>query len=439
MRPVAFAILLLSIAQVPAAAEKPAATDEAISFGVNDWPWWRGPGRNGIASAEQSPPLTWSETENVLWKVPVPGRGHGSAAVIGDQVFLAVADPEREVQSVICFDRQTGQRVWEAIAHEGHLETGGNKKASQASSTVAYDGQRLFINFLNNGAIFTTAMDMAGERLWQTRISDYVVHQGYGSSPAPYKHLVIVTADNKGEGGGAIAGLDRKSGDIIWKHSRPAKPNYSSPIILDVAGKDQLFLTGCDTVTSLDPLTGTTNWEIEGATTECVTSTVTDGIHIFTSGGYPKNHMAAVVADGSGTVTWENTVRAYVPSMLCSGGYLYATLDGGFATCLESATGKELWKSRLGGTFSSSPVLVGDRIYATNEEGTTFVFKATPDAFEELARNKLGESVFATPTICGSRVYTRVTHQVDERRQEYLYCLGSRGTARGPVRANARE
>ncbi|MCP4785838.1 MAG: PQQ-binding-like beta-propeller repeat protein [Fuerstiella sp.] len=435
MRPVAFAILLLSIAQVPAVAEKPAAEAESISFGANDWPWWRGPQRNGIASGKQSPPLTWSETENVLWKVPVPGRGHGSATVIGDQVFLAVADPEREVQSVLCLDRQTGERVWEAVAHEGHLETGGNKKASQASSTVAYDGQRLFINFLNSGAIFTTAFDMSGDRLWQTKISDYVVHQGYGSSPAPYKHLVIVGSDNKGDDGGAIAALDRASGEIVWKQSRPAKPNYSSPIILHVAGKDQLFLTGCDKVTSFDPLTGSTNWEIEGATTECVTSTVTDGVHIFTSGGYPRNHMAAVVADGSGTVTWENTVRAYVPSMLCVDGHLYATLDGGFATCLESDTGKELWKSRLGGTFSSSPVLVGNRIYATNEEGTTFVFKASPKAFEELAKNQLGESVFATPTICGSRIYTRVTHQVDGRRQEYLYCLGSRG----PVRADVRE
>ncbi|HIE99537.1 MAG TPA: serine/threonine protein kinase [Planctomycetes bacterium] len=432
MRFVVLAVLLFPFGQVAAVAEKP-TTAEAISYGVDDWPWWRGPQRNGIASAKQSPPLTWSETENVLWKVAVPGRGHGSATVIGDQVFLAVADPEREVQSVLCFDRQTGERVWEALAHEGHLETGGNKKASQASSTVAYDGQRLFINFLNNGAIFTTAFDMSGDRLWQTKISDYVVHQGYGSSPAPYKHLVIVGADNKG--GGAVAALDRASGDIVWKQSRPAKPNYSSPIILNVAGKDQLFLTGCDKVTSLDPLTGTTNWEIEGATTECVTSTVTDGVHIYTSGGYPKNHMAAVVADGSGTVTWENTVRAYVPSMLCSDGYLYAALDGGFATCRESDTGKEVWKSRLGGTFSSSPVLVGDRIYATNEEGTTFVFKASPVAFKELAQNKLGESVFATPTICGSRIYTRVTHQVDGRRQEYLYCLGSRG----PVRADARE
>ncbi|MCP4174646.1 MAG: PQQ-binding-like beta-propeller repeat protein [Fuerstiella sp.] len=428
MRPAVLAVCLLSIGLPRAIAEKPATTAEPISFGAKDWPWWRGPQRTGIARANQSPPLTWNDTDNVLWKVPVPGRGHGSATVIGDQVFLAAADPEREVQSVLCYDRQTGQSVWEAIAHEGHLETKGNKKASQASSTVAYDGQRLFINFLNNGAVFTTAFDMSGAQLWQTKISDYVVHQGYGSSPALYKHLVIVGADNKGEGGGAVAALDRASGEILWKRVRPSMPNYSSPIILHVAGKDQLFLTGCDQVTSLDPITGRTNWEIEGATTECVTSTVTDGVHIFTSGGYPKNHMAAVVADGSGTVTWENTVRAYVPSMLCSDGCIYATLDGGVAICLESGTGKELWKSRLGGTFSSSPVLVGDRIYATNEEGTTFVFRASPDAFEELARNKLGESVFATPTICDSRIYTRVTHQVDGQRQEYLYCLGSRGT-----------
>jgi hypothetical protein len=114
----------------------------------------------------------------------------------------------------------------------------------------------------------------------------------------------------------------------------------------------------------------------------------------------------------------------YVPSLLCRDGYLYGVTDAGVATCWEAATGKELWKGRLGGTFSASPVLVADRIYAANEAGETFVFGADPKQFELLAENKLGDEVFATPVICGGRIYFRVTHQDGKGRQEMLYCIG---------------
>src|SRR5262249_6420955 len=151
------------------------------------------------------------------------------------------------------------------------------------------------------------------------------------------------------------------------------------------AGREQLVLTGCNLVSSFEPLTGKTLWEVKGATEECVTSAVTDGQHVFTSGGYPRNHVAAVRADGSGKVAWENTTRVYVPSMLVKGGHLYAVSDAGIAFCWKCDTGKEVWKGRLGGTFSASPVLVGEHILATNESGRTFVFRATPAAFEVVA------------------------------------------------------
>lgn len=421
-----YLISFIACFAVFSATDRSAESAEPLQFGAEDWPWWRGPQRNGIASPNQNPPLSWNESENVLWRRPVPGRGHGSATVVGDQVFLAAADEETEQQMLLCIDRETGEELWKTIVHEGGFPKKSNQKASQASSTPACDGSRVFINFLNDGAVYTTALDREGQQLWQTKISDYVLHQGYGSSPAVYEDLVIVSADNKS--GGAVVGLERANGKVAWKRDRPEKPNYASPIILEIDGRNQLFLTGCDLVTSLDPKTGEELWEIEGATTECVTSTVTDGKHIFTSGGYPKNHIAAVVADGSGKVAWENTLRAYVPSLLEKDGYLYVVLDAGVATCLKSDNGETVWKSRLGGTFSSSPVMVGDRIYATNENGTTFVFKATPEGYEQLAKNELGENVFATPTICGGRIYQRVAHQVDGKRQEFLYCLSNKTT-----------
>ncbi|MDA1055527.1 MAG: PQQ-binding-like beta-propeller repeat protein [Planctomycetota bacterium] len=419
---VIIASIATSIFTSDLAAAEPAASP--VQFESTDWPWWRGPDRNGIAAADQDPPLTWSQTENVLWKALVPGRGHGSVTVVGDQVFLATADEQADRQIVLCYDRATGKPSWQTVVHDGGIERKGNKKASQASGTIACDGERLFISFLNRGAVYTTALSRSGEKLWRTKITDYVVHQGYGSSPAIYDSLVIVSADNKGEHGGAIAALQRATGDVVWRHARPATPNYPSPIILKVAGRDQVLLTGCDLVSSFAPLIGEKLWEIAGATTECVTSTVTDGNVILTSGGFPKNHISAVRADGSGEVVWENNVRVYVPSMLIHEGTIYGVADAGFAMCWEAATGKELWKGRLGGTFSSSPVMAGKHIFVTNEAGETFVYEADPAKFELVATNQLGNEVLATPTICGSRIYMRVAEQQGDLRQEILYCLG---------------
>ena len=399
---------------------------ERPTISKNDWPWWRGHGQDGVAVGNQKPPMQWSQTENVRWRLPIEGRGHGSPTVFGEQVLIATANPAKEEQSVVSVDRETGALNWLTVIHTGGFANKSrnklNNKASLASSSIATDGEKLFVNFVNDNALWTTALDLKGEVVWQKRISDYVLHQGYGASPAIFGSLVIVSADNKS--GGVVAGLDRDTGKGMWRRDRPSKPNYASPVILKAAGRDQLIVSGCDLVTSLDPLTGEQLWEIEGATTECVTSAVTDGDHVFTSGGYPTNHVSAVKADGSGKIVWQNKSRVYVPSMLQRDGYLYATLDAGIAACFRCSDGNEMWKSRLGGTFSSSPVMVGDLIFAANEEGQTFVFKASPDAFQKVAENKLGDSVFATPAICGGRIYTRVAHLEDDERQEYVYCLG---------------
>jgi hypothetical protein len=337
-------------------------------------------------------------------------------------VFLATADHERQVQAVLCYQRLTGKLLWQTDVHKGGFETKGNKKSSLASSTPACDGWRVFINYLHDGAIYTTALGLDGSKLWQTKITDYVIHQGYGSSPAVYQGLVIVSGDNKG--GGAIAALERATGKIVWKQERPKTPNYASPIILNVAGRDQLLFTGCDLVSGFDPLSGKKLWEIPGSTTECVTSTVTDGQLIFTSGGYPKSHMSAVRADGSGKVVWENRTKVYVPSLLVHAGYLYGVLDNGKAVCWKCGTGMEVWRGDLGGSFSASPVLVGEHIYATSEAGRTFIFKATPAGLDLLAENQLEGEVVATPAICGSRIYMRIAINAQGRRQEMLYCLG---------------
>lgn len=417
---------LLVVAAAAAVFPLPAIcqqVDDLISVDAADWPWWRGPQRNGVANPNQDPPTEWSAAQNVAWKVPVPGRGHSSPTVVGPHVFLATADEEQGSQSVLCYDRETGKQLWQAQVHATGLMRK-NEKSTGASSTVACDGQSVYINFANDGAVFVTALGVDGNQKWQTRIGDYKIHQGYGASPALYQSLVIAAADS--HAGGVLAALDRQTGEIRWKHERPKEPNYTSPIILHVAGCDQLFLTGCNLLSSFDPMNGKSLWEVKGATTECVTSTVTDGERVFSSGGYPKNHLQAVLADGSGTIAWETKDRVYVPSLLAKDGYLFGVLDAGVAACWKSDTGKEQWKKRLGGEFSASPVLVGDTIYATSENGETFVYRADPAKFEQIAVNKLGDQAMASATICGGRIYMRVVEQVDGRRQEMLYCLARR-------------
>ena len=421
--------LLAASAALSATAALPVPTPaanrstQAANPNTNDWPWWRGPNHNGIAHDPQTPPVTWNDSLNIVWKTPVPGRSHGSPSVIGNRVLLAVADHERNLQSLLCLDRNSGKPLWETTLHQDGLNVKGNEKASMASASPACHEKRIFINFLNGDSVFMHALDLDGKPLWKTRLSAYVNHQGFGSSPLLHQDLVIGVSDNKG--GGAIVAMSQQTGEVIWKRDRPAKPNYPSPVVLNAAGREQLILTGCDLVTSLNPQTGATLWEAPGATTECVTTSVTDGQHVFTSGGYPKNHISAVLADGSGKLAWENNSRTYVPSMIVHQNSLFAVLDAGVAVCWDSTTGQELWKARLGGTFSSSLVLANQNIYAANEEGTTFVYEASREKFRLLATNKLGDSVFSSPAICGGRIYQRIATSENGRRQEYAVCVGS--------------
>lgn len=406
------------------AAHTPSAVPAAEkTIQPDDWAWWRGPEQKGIANGPL-PPLEWSATSNVVWKTPIPGRGHSSPTVVGAHVYLTTADEAAGTQSVICLDRATGESLWETVVHRGGLVKKMNKKASHASSTIACDGSRLYVNFHNRGAVHTTALDRKGKILWQTKICDYLVHQGYGASPAIYKTLLLVSADNKS--GGVVAALNPENGEFVWKVDRPSTPNYASPIVVHMHGRDQLVFIGCDKVLSLEPLSGKKIWEIDGSTTECVTSTVTNGDLVYTTGGYPKNHVSAVRGDGSGEVVWSNNVRVYVPSMVLTDNHLFAVADAGIAHCWDAATGELRWRGRLQGEFTATPVLVEGHLFAVNEKGHTSVFKADPKEFQLVASSQLGDQVLATPTICGGRIYLRVVEGSGDERQEMLYCIGRR-------------
>ena len=178
--------------------------DDRIVVDAADWPWWRGPQRNGVANPDQDPPTDWDDSKNIVWKSPVPGRGHSSPTVVGRHVYLATADEQQGTQSVLCYDRQTGKQQWQAQVHSGGLMLK-NEKSTAASGTVACDGENVFVNFANSGAVYVTALGIDGQRRWQVKIGDYLIHQGYGASPALYRSLVIAAADS--HAGGVIAAL----------------------------------------------------------------------------------------------------------------------------------------------------------------------------------------------------------------------------------------
>jgi outer membrane protein assembly factor BamB len=394
----------------------------AAEISADDWPTWRGPSTNGIAADGQTPPTEFGPDKNVVWSAPVPGRGHGSAIVVGNQVILAIADDKAQTQGLISYDRATGKEQWRCELHQGGFPKKINANATHASSTPACDGERIYISFMNHGAVHTSAVSMDGKKIWQKTINKYVVHQGYGTSPLVYKDLVLISSDTKI--GGVLCALKRSDGSEMWRVQRPKEPTYTSPVIVNAAGREQLVYTGCYLVTSLDPATGKKLWETKGATRECVTTTTTDGTHVFASGGWPRNHVEAYLADGSGKLVWGNSSRVYVPSMICKDGYLYATMDAGFAVCWKSDTGKEMWKGRLGGDLKASPTLANGHIYSPNERGEVFVFKPSPEKFEIVATNKVGNKILAMPAICGSRIYLRVATNKNGKRSEMLYCWG---------------
>ena len=391
-----------------------------------DWPWWRGPHLNN-KSAAQEVPLTWSDSEekseNIVWKSPVPGQGLSSPTIFEDQIYLTTADEDQKTIHLLCYGRYEGELRWNKTLHkDGFLVT--NEKNSQASTTVACDGDTAYVPHVieheGQKGVWVSAVDIhKGEILWQAKAGDFTSLHGYGASPVLYGSLVIVAGDN-GESG-FLAAMERETGRVRWRVERNKEYSFATPTIAHVAGRDQLLIHGTLLVTSYDPLTGEELWRCEGASKSAANTMVADDTRVYASGGWPEKVLLAIRADGRGDVTkthieWQKRKGiCYVPSMLLHEGRLYGVNDDGIANCYVAETGEVLWTERVPGNFSASLALVGDRLYIPNEAGKMYVLRAS-DKFEIMAENDLGDGGFATPTIVGGRIYLRTDHQ--------LYCIG---------------
>ncbi|MDB5339091.1 MAG: outer rane biosis protein BamB [Planctomycetaceae bacterium] len=390
-----------------------------------DWPWWRGPHRNGLGD-DQPVPTKLSDKDNVVWKTPVPGRGHSSPTVVGDRVYLTTADVKQQIHYVLAFDRATGKQLWQTEVNRGGFPERNHPKNTEASPTVASDGERLFATFYNHETVQAVALDFSGEILWKEAAGPFhptSFQYGYAPSPLIYRNSVIISGEYDGES--FLSGFDRRKGKRLWKADRPHSISFSSPVVASIGSKDQLLLSGSQKVASFDPASGKQLWSTPGTTAAtCGTMVWDDGI-VFASGGYPKAETIAVKADGSGKVLWKNNQKCYEQSMLAYQGHLYALTDNGVVFCWQGSDGKEMWKQRLQGPVSASPVLAGGHIYQANEMGTLYVFKPNPEKFDLVAENKVGDDSFPSPAICGGQIFLRVGDRSGGERQEYLYCFGN--------------
>lgn len=391
---------------------------------TQDWPWWRGPNLNGTASDTQSPPTNFNERTNVLWKVPVPGRGHSSPVIVDGKIFLTTADDQRQIQGAIAFDQQTGKQLWITPILRGGFPGEIHPKNTHASGTIASNGERLFTAFYNGGQVKVSALSLAGKVLWNQNAGAYRPDKykfGYGASPLIYRDTVIVAAES--DNGSYIVALSQANGSEVWRINRRSGISFSSPVVANVAGRDQLLISGLLEVSSYDPVTGNKLWSVPGTTHATCGTMVWDGEIVFASGGYPEAQTVAVDAS-AGRVLWTNKVKCYEQSMLAHNGYLYGHADGGILYCWRATDGQEMWKTRLGGDVSSSPILAGGNIYVANEAGQIVIFKPNPQRYEEVAKTQLGDEIFATPTFVDNKIYYRVAHRNGQQRQETLFCIG---------------
>jgi len=399
---------------------------DARSADQASWPWWRGPSRNGHA-ANTNPPQRFggSRDESLVWKSPVPGRGHSSPVVDAGQVFLATADESTQTHSVVCFALNSGKKLWQTQVNRGGFPSRNHPKNTEASPTIACDGTHVFIALFHHRQVELIAISYSGEIAWRKKVTDFnpkKYEYGYAPSPTIYKSLVIVSAEY--DGPSFLVAYDRESGQERWRTPRAANITFSTPIVATVGGRDLLMLSGGGQVAAYDPATGKGVWSTPGTTSATCGTMVWDKGVVVASGGYPKSETIALDAR-SGEVLWRNDKKCYEQSMIIVDRYVYGLTDRGVLYCWLLSNGREMWRQRLSGPVSASPVYAGGNIYWGNERGSIFVFKPSSQKYVEVAENRVGDSLFASPAVVGNRLLLRCGEREGGRMQEYLYCFGS--------------
>jgi outer membrane protein assembly factor BamB len=429
----------------------------ARAAGAEDyWPTWRGPAATGTA-ARGNPPVTWSESENIKWKVEIPGKGHSSPVIWGDKIFLQTAldtgqAPAAEAQpaqppvaasngrrglsgpaprtihkfDLLCLNRTTGKVLWqktatEAVPHEGHQRTG-----TFASYSPVTDGKYVWAGFGSRGLY---CFDMEGNLQWSKPLPQMktLMSFGEGSSPALTGEAVIVVHDH--EAGSAIFAFDKATGNQLWRADRDERTSWATPAVVEVDGKTQVIVSATKLIRSYDARTGDLIWQCSGQVRNVIPSPVLGFGMVFCTSGYQGSALQAIKLAGSqgdlsGTdaIVWQvNKGTPYVASPLLYGNriYVFSVLTP-VLSCYEARTGRPLFtEQRLAGIDQvyASPVGVAERVYCPGRNGVTVVLK-NADTLEILATNKLDDGFDASPAVIGDAMYLRGN--------QYLYCIAGK-------------
>jgi outer membrane protein assembly factor BamB len=398
------------------------------------WPQWRGPHANGI-SRTAMPPLEWSESKNIRWKVPIPGRGASTPVIWGDRLFVTTAvpvgvagDPQHAPRGglkergmhrfvVLAIDRKTGRTIWERVATEQEPHEAGHfENSTWASSSAITDGQSLFAYFESFGMY---AYDLNGKLLWQKDLGDKRMRNqfGEGSTPALYGNTLVVVWDHL-NGQSFIAAFDKRDGRELWRAPREEIDTWATPLVLEVNGRPQAIVPAMRRIRGYDLENGAVVWDGDGLTMNSIPSPVYDEELVYLMSGFQGNDLRAVrIAqargniDGTSAVAWSfDRDTPYVPSPILTDGVLYfLKTNSGILSAFDAKSGKPHYQNqRLEGlpNVFASPVAASGRVYFTGREGRTLVIRSGP-TFEVLTTNTLDDGFDASPAMVDNEIYLR--------------------------------
>ena len=440
-----FALFLLLASLLPAAA----AFGQSDDAWQKNWPQWRGPLANGF-SATADPPVEWGPDHNIKWKVAVPGQGESTPIVWNDRIFITTAvETDREQEQppadnpeapggnpfriqrpthyyqfvVACHDRATGKLVWQQIATEQVPHEGHHKDHGFASPSPVTDGQLLVTSFGSRGVY---CWDLEGKQLWKRDLGPLHMYRFFGeaSSPALADGTVFLTWDNEGES--ALYALDARTGKTRWRTEREPHSSWSTPLVVEHAGRKQVIVNSNSKARGYDFDTGRVLWECGGQTRAIIPCPLVYHGRVFLMSGYPESALIAVPLDATGDITGSDKIAwslkkdtPYCPSALLMGERLYFNKSNtAILTCLDARTGEPIIeRKRLPDlkNIYASPVGAAGRIYFTDRDGTTLVLADAPE-IKVLATNKLDDPIDASPALVGKEIILRS--------KKSLYCVG---------------
>lgn len=414
-----------------------AITIFSLCAGAGDWPEFRGPDRNGIASGKA--PLTWSDTENIKWKTPIPGRGHSSPVVKGDNIYITtgIAEnvrkqkdgynvrryAERVTVKALCIDLNSGTVKWQVDLFKIRNPAPIHDYNTFATPTPVVDDTHLYCDF--GGTIGTVCVEaLRGKVVWRTKLAvDPEV--GPGSSITLHNGLLILPRD--GMDAQFIAALNKDTGEEVWRVARPPMKGsqldrhkgYTSPAIFESDGKTQLVLPCAQWIASYDPMTGKENWRASHGMGASLTgqAAIGNGM-VYFSTGFMRSDLVAIRHDGAGDVTkthYEWRTKKFAPTVaspIVIKDRIYSVSDSGVACAANALTGQLIWKKSLGSKHWSSPIVCDGKIYLTSTVGKTTVL-AVSDEFKSLAVNQVSGGTFlATPAFAGDSILMRTENHL---------------------------